>query len=155
MPYSVVILEFGAFVVFASGLRVTRRLTYQASRPPATRTVNTLLIGDDSSLASAIRHVELFGDVKLVGLVNEDEPLHGLRIGGVPVLGAPQSLPRLLASLGVELVIVSGADRLSIGEIVAKATEFGAQVRILPTARDLVDGSVRVSRTVAIDQVAP
>ena len=153
MPYSVVILEFGAFVVFASGLRVTRRITYQASRPAA-RKVNTLLVGDDFSLASAIRHVELFGDVKLVGLVTEDEALHGLRVGGVPVLGAPQSLPRLLPSLGVELVIVSGAESSSIGEIVSKATEFGAQVRILPTARDLIDGSVRVSRTVVIDQVA-
>jgi FlaA1/EpsC-like NDP-sugar epimerase len=116
--------------------------------------VNTLLIGDDSSLASAIRHVELFGDVNLVGLVTEDESLHGLRIGGVAVLGAPRALPRLLASLGVELVIISGAESPAIGGIVAKATEFGAQVRILPTARDLVDGKVRVSRTVAIDQIA-
>jgi FlaA1/EpsC-like NDP-sugar epimerase len=153
MPYSIVILEFGVFVVFASGLRVTRRLTYQATRSAA-RTVNTLLIGDDSSLASAIRHVELFGDVNLVGLVTEDETLHGLQIGGVPVVGAAHSLPRLLASLGVELVIISGAESTSIGEIVANATDFGAHVRILPTARDLVDGSVRVSRTVAIDQIS-
>jgi FlaA1/EpsC-like NDP-sugar epimerase len=153
MPYSVIILEFGAFVLFAAGVRVTRRLTYQASRTAA-RKVNTLLVGDDSSLASAIRHVELFGDVKLVGFVSKDESLLGLRVGGIPMLGSPQSLPRLLASLGVELVIISGADSSAIGEIVAKATEFGVQVRILPTARDLVDGSVRVSRTVAIDQIA-
>jgi len=153
MPYSVVILEFGTYVAFASGLRVTRRLTYQAHQPAA-RTVNTLLVGDDSALASAIRHVELFGDVKLVGLVTEDEALHGLRVGGVPVLGASKALPRLLASLGVELVIVLGAEPLSIGEIVAKATEFGVQVRILPTARDLIDGNIRVSRTIGVDHIS-
>ncbi|MGA2992151.1 MAG: nucleoside-diphosphate sugar epimerase/dehydratase, partial [Candidatus Korobacteraceae bacterium] len=153
MPNSIIVLEFGMFVVFASGLRVMRRITYQASRP-ATRTVNTLLVGDDSSLASAIRHVELFGDVKLIGLLCEDESLHGLRVGGIPVLGSPKSLPRLLASLGIELVIVSGAESSCVGEIVAKATEFGTQVRILPSARDLVNGSVRVSRTVAIDQIS-
>ena len=77
---------------YCSGMRVTRRLTYQASRPAA-RTVNTLLVGDDSSLASAVQHVELFGDVKLIGLVTEDEALHGLRVGGVPVLGAPSLSP--------------------------------------------------------------
>jgi FlaA1/EpsC-like NDP-sugar epimerase len=152
MPYSIIVLELGMFVVFASGLRVMRRLTYQASLP-ATRRVNTLLVGDDSSLPSAIRHVELFGDVKLVGLVCEDESLHGLRVAGVPVLGPAQSLPRFLASLGVELVIVSGAESSLIGEIVTKATEFGARVRILPTARDLVDGNVRVSRRVTISQI--
>jgi FlaA1/EpsC-like NDP-sugar epimerase len=154
MPYSIVPLEFGAFVAFASGLRVTRRLTYQATRPAA-RSMNTLLVGNDFSLVAAIRHVELYGDVKLVGLVSEDEAIHGLRIDGVPVLGSPRSLPRLVASHGVELVIIAGAESRFLGDIVAKVSEFGVQVRILPSARDLVRGAVRVSRTVGIDQIAP
>lgn len=154
MPYSVIVLEFGCFIMFASGLRTLRRITYEAGLP-ASRHVPTLLVGDDSSLASAIRHVELYGNVKLVGLVSEEASLLGLRVGGVPVLGSPQSLPRLMASLGIELVIVAGAELPGIGDIVEKASQFGVQVQILPSARDLVEGSVRVSRTVGISEITP
>lgn len=153
MPYSVVVLELGCFVMFASGLRTFRRITYEA-RLPSARHVPTLLVGDASSLASAIRHVELYSDVKLVGLVTEEATLFGLRLGGVPVLGSPQSLTRFMASRGVELVIVAGAELPGISDIVEKAAQFGVQVRILPSARDLLDGSVRVSRNVGIAEIA-
>ena len=99
VPYSVIALEYCVFLMAASGMRILRRVTYQRLIP-ATRSVNTLLVGSGSSLAGAIRHVELYNDVKLVGLVTDDSVLRGLRISGVPVLGPPESLPRLLASLG-------------------------------------------------------
>ena len=154
MPYSVIVLELGCYIVFASGLRTLRRVTYQAVRPAA-RQVPTLLVGNDTSLASAIRHVELYGDVKLVGLVSDETSLLGLRVGGIPVLGSPRSLEQLIASLSVELVFVAGAELPGIGDIVEKASQLGAQVRILPSARDLIDGSVRVSRTVGISEIGP
>jgi len=154
IPFSIVILEFGGFLVFASGMRVLRRISYHAVRP-AVRSLNTLLVGNDSFLASAIRHVELYGDVKLVGLITDEPLLVGRRICGIRVLGALSLLPKLMASLGVELVIVSGADIPRIGEIIEKAAQFGAQVRILPSTRDLISGDVRVSRRVEVSEIGP
>ncbi len=154
IPYSAIVIEYGAFLAFAASVRLLRRVTYEAVRPTVSRSFRTLLVGNDTSLASAIRHVEVYRDVNLVGLLSEEPDVVGLRIAGVSVLGTPASLPRLLTSMGVEVVILSGADLQCIGDVVSCATEFGAQVRILPSARDLIDGKVQVSRTVAIDQIA-
>jgi FlaA1/EpsC-like NDP-sugar epimerase len=154
VPYSVIALEYSAFLMAASGMRILRRVTYQGLIP-ATRSVNTLVVGNGSSLAGAIRHVELYNDVKLVGLVTDDSLLRGLRISGVPVLGSPESLPRLMASLGVDLVMIAGASFPGGGGIIEKVAQFGAQVRILPTVQDLVNGAVRVSRNVGVSEIAP
>ncbi len=155
IPYSVLILDLGIYLSLAVLLRFLRRQVYHASRATeATHQYRTLLIGSDKLLALALAHVCDQSDVNVVGLVSEDANLVGMRIDGVPVLGTPRQLPHLLAKHEVEVVILSGSDLPCCGSVMEIAPTLGAQVRILPSAHDLLNGRVEVRRTVGMEQVA-
>lgn len=153
LPLSVAIVELNLFILFAGGIRVLRRLTstaFQATNEPVYR---TLLVSDEESLAGAVRLVEPYPDVQLAGIVTDEPRLQGHTVAGVPVLGGRESLPKMIIAHGIDLVLMASGSFKSPEEIVRTAAEFGAQVRILPTARDLVRGRVRVSHSVRTEQL--
>jgi FlaA1/EpsC-like NDP-sugar epimerase len=152
LSYSVIILELGIFVACASSLRVLRRLTHERlyrkyGRPRA------LIIGSESTLAPAVRHIQSCGEAHVVALVSENAKLVGLHVLGVPVVGSPESLPALLAANKIELVILSGADLECAGHAIQSSINFDVQVRILPSLGDWMGDRVRVSRTVGIEHI--
>jgi FlaA1/EpsC-like NDP-sugar epimerase len=152
IPYSILIVELGIFVVFASGLRIIRRLTHERiyrtlGKPRA------LIIGSETTLAPAVRHLQSSGEAHVVALVSENSKLVGLHVLGVPVVGTPDSLPTLLAANKIELVILSGADLECAGQAIQSSADFDIQVRILPSLSDLMGDRVRVSRAVGIEQI--
>ena len=51
--------------------------------------------------------------------------------------------------------MIPGVNFPSSGAIIEKVAQFGAQVRILPSVQDLVDGAVRVSRNMGVSEIAP
>lgn len=153
LPYSIVVFQYVLFVFFAGSLRVLRRLTYAALNPTNEHVYRTLLISDENSIAGAVRLVEPYPDLQVMGILNDDPAMAGRRIAGVPVLGNLRSLEQVIAANEIELVLMSGGGGQVAAEIVTKATELGAQVRILPMARDLVGNRVRVSHALSIEQV--
>jgi len=153
VPYSVLILELGIFLVFASTLRITRRLAHEAIYRPSYRP-RALIIGSETTLATAVNHLHSCKEAQVIGLVSEDERLIGIQIAGRPVLGSPESLPSLMAIHRIEVVVLSGANLNCAAQVIRDATDFDIQVRILPSGNDLMQGKVRVSRTVSIDQLA-
>jgi FlaA1/EpsC-like NDP-sugar epimerase len=153
VPYSVLILEFGIFLVFASTLRITRRLAHEAVYRPSYRP-RALIIGSETTLTTAVRHLHSCKEAQVIGLVSEDERLIGIQIAGLPVLGRPESLPSLMANHRIEVIVLSGANLNCAAQVIRDATDFEVQVRILPSGSDLMQGKVRVSRTLSIDQLA-
>ena len=153
IPYSVLILEFGIFLMFAAVFRVARRLEHELVHCPRKR-ARALVVGNEATLAAAVHHVHSSGEAQVVGLVSEDKRLLSIHIGGVPVLGLPDSLPSLLTAHQIELVILSGGNLDCASRVIQEATAFDIQVRILPSVGDLMQGRVQVSRTLCIDQIA-
>jgi FlaA1/EpsC-like NDP-sugar epimerase len=152
IPYSILIIEFGVFVVLAGGLRIIRRLTHERlyrtlGKPRA------LIIGSETTLAPAVRHLQSCGEAHVVALVSENPKLVGLHVLGVPVVGTPDSLQTLLAANKIELVILSGANLECAGQVIQNSADFDIQVRILPSLGDLMGDRVRVSRAVGIDHI--
>jgi FlaA1/EpsC-like NDP-sugar epimerase len=153
IPYSVLLFELPLFLWLAYGLRITRRYGHEI----LTRTgsgVNTLVIGSEATLAATVRHLRSSNNTNILGLVTEDERLVGLRIDGILVRGHIASLSNLLATYPVELVIVAGADIQGVEEIMRIATQFGVQIRLMPSWMDLVKGKVQVRRVISIDQIS-
>jgi len=144
LPVSVILIEYGAYMLLAGGMRALRRLSFEAARPGGAR-LRALIIGSEDTLPAALRQVSAQAEISVVGLLAPEPKLHGLRIGGSWVLDDPKALGRLLAAGAVDLVLIADASLPSIGQMVATATEFGVDVRLLPSAGDVIKGDVRVS----------
>lgn len=144
IPAGVILIELGAFLALAAGIRALRRFTYEASGG-AGRRVRALVLGTEHSLASAVRQVGRFSGIHIVGLLAMEEHLLGLLIGGFAVIGSPSDLPRLLAAHAIDLILLSDANLDCVGSAVATATEFGVEIRLLPSAANVLLGEVRIS----------
>jgi FlaA1/EpsC-like NDP-sugar epimerase len=144
IPFSAILAEYCVFVLLALTARGARRMLHEASRGNGKRT-RTLVVGTEEGLASALRQVSLFPDIAVIGLLTSDTSLHGSQIAGFTVIDAPLALPERLASGSVDLILIADADVDCIGKTVATAMDFGVEVRLLPSAANIVRGDVRVS----------
>src|SRR4029077_7661826 len=127
------------------GVRVLRRGIFQASSRASSEVRRVILVGTGSTLFAALHDVGLSPDLDVVGLLAPDKDLQGFSIGGYNVIGVPQSLDKLLVSLSVDIVLIAATNLSCVGECVRTAAEFGAEVRLLPSAENVLDGTVRVS----------
>jgi FlaA1/EpsC-like NDP-sugar epimerase len=152
VPYSVLILEFGIFFIFASAMRLARRLINEAAYSPLERP-RALIVGSETTLATAIHHFHTCKEAQVIGLVSEDARLAGSNIAGRPVLGHPDLLASLLVSHRIEVVVLSGANLKCAAQVIRDASILDVQVRILPSGSELMDGKVTVNREVSIDQL--
>src|SRR5258708_17729355 len=96
LPLSVAVIELNVFVLFAGSVRILSRLTYTAGHDGNERVYRTLLIADEGSVAGAVRLVEPYPDVQLVGIITEEQKMQGRTIAGVPAPGGSHSLERVL-----------------------------------------------------------
>ena len=144
LPFTVIFLDYGAFVILGVGIRGLRRYLFEASLGFAS-SKRTLLIGTAEGLASALRQISFRPEIHVVCLLSPDKELHGSRLAGCTVTGGPESLPRKLTSQAIDLVLVADADVDSIGNAIATAMEFGVEARLLPMAAHIISGDVRIS----------
>jgi FlaA1/EpsC-like NDP-sugar epimerase len=153
VPYSVLVLEYSSFLILASALRTARRLAHEAVYQPS-ELPRALIVGSEKTLATAIHHFHTCKEAHVVGLLSDDERLNGLHIAGRPVLGPPESLASILVTRRIEVVVLSGANLKCAAQVIRDASSLDVQVRILPSGSELMDGKVRVNRSVSIDQLA-
>lgn len=153
LPYGVAIMEWTLFIGFAGSVRVLRRLTYSATNSSNEPGRRALLVSDNISISGAVRLVEPYRDIQLVGIITSDTSMHGRTIATVPVLGDISCLQQSLVTCRAELVLMTSSGVQSAEEIVSHAAEFGVPVHMIPTAHDLVRDRVRVSHALEIEQV--
>jgi FlaA1/EpsC-like NDP-sugar epimerase len=146
LPLTVIVVDYGVFVMSAGGVRSLRRYLFEAALGGCT-TRKTLLIGTSEGLASALRQISFHSDIRVVCLLSEDKKLHGARLAGFSVSGGPEDLARQLASKKIDLVLIADANVESIADAIATAVEFGVEARLLPPAAHIINGDVRVSRS--------
>lgn len=144
VPLGVIGIEYFSFVFLAGAARGTRRLTYEGSRLRNT-TQSAVIVGPENSLAAAMYQVTQHPEIRVVGLLTPDEAMKGKSIQGVNVLGAPSDLSTIIVQESVSLVLVADASMPDLSETVSTATEFGAEIRLLPSASNVMRGDVRVA----------
>jgi len=74
-----------------------------------------------------------------------EQRVRGLRISGFTVMDGPEALGAVLASHMINLVVIADASLDCVGSVVATATEFGVDVRLLPSANNVLKDEVRVA----------
>ncbi|MDP9267182.1 MAG: polysaccharide biosynthesis protein [Acidobacteriota bacterium] len=146
IPLSVIAIEYMLYLAFATMARVIRRVTFEAARASGKR-LRALVVGAPDTLAEALRRMSAYTDLQIIGLLAPQADVHGLRIGGFPVMDEPAALARLLSSHAIDVVLIADAGIASLGDMVSTATEFGVDVRLLPTAQNVLRGEVRISAT--------
>ena len=94
----------------------------------------------------------MYPDVEVAGLISPDRKAHGMRIGGFTVMDEPAALPEILTRQAIDLVLIADSSLDSLGAMVATATEFGTDVRLMPSAASIMRGDVRVSALPKADE---
>ena len=108
IPFSIIVCEFGAFVLFSLSARLLRRVTFAVSGTSVSDYTRVLLVGSDTSLASVAQRIRTSGEVSLLGLLVYDRNLQGLSLGGFPILGEIDSLPAVLSQDGCRCCLDCG-----------------------------------------------
>ncbi|PWU58652.1 polysaccharide biosynthesis protein [Micromonospora globispora] len=126
-----------------------RRRTDRALRPDARSATAVLLFGLGSAGQSLLRALlsDPRGRYLPVGLLDDDLGKRHLRIDGVPVLGGRDEIPGAVRRTGARTVIfsVANADAELIREIRALTMAAGAEFKVLPPVRELVDQRITVT----------
>lgn len=144
IPISIILIDLGLFLLLVGTIRALRRAGFEYWRVTSSRRQRAVLLGTADTLASGVRQVSLQSDIELVGLLSPDKHLHGRRIAGFPVTELGDTLADVLVTSCVDIVFIAEAT-LDIGEIVQTTTQFGAEVRLLPSAANILRGDVRIS----------
>jgi FlaA1/EpsC-like NDP-sugar epimerase len=161
LPFTVIVLDYGVFLLSGIGLRALRRYLFEASLgiSPSSKSKRTLLMGTAEGLASAIRQISFHPGIHIVRLLSSDMKLHGNRLAGFRVSDGFQSLAKYLASEHIDLVLIADSDSESIANAVATAVEYGVDTRLMPMAAHIIRGEVRISSNpkpeLALKKVVP
>jgi FlaA1/EpsC-like NDP-sugar epimerase len=141
-PRSVVVMELLLTICAMTVMRFSPRLgwTYRADRRRVRRngTLRTLIVGAGVAgdmlwrdLAQSDEH-----SYKVIGFVDDDRSKWGAIIGGIPVLGGIEDLPRFVKqhSIGKILIAIPRLAGSRIREILALCADLKVGFKILPVS---------------------
>jgi FlaA1/EpsC-like NDP-sugar epimerase len=135
-------------------LMLTARWTYRhredLSRRPRTESAMPVLLFGMGSAGQALLRAMLSdpnGKYLPVGLLDDDPEKNRLRIDGVPVLGGRDNISTAVAHTGARTLILSvaNADAELIREIQSRSSAAGAEFKVVPPVRELVDHRIKVT----------
>lgn len=126
-----------------------RRHADRALRPDARSATAVLLFGLGSAGQALLRALlsDPRGRYLPVGLLDDDPEKRHLRINGVPVLGGRGKVASAVRRTGAKTLILSvaNADAELIRELRALTLAAGAEFKVLPPVRELVDQRISVT----------
>ncbi|NJN66766.1 MAG: polysaccharide biosynthesis protein [Chloroflexaceae bacterium] len=149
VPFILLPLALGATAAPRLMLRLAAREL--ARTPPSQKHAQPVLVigagkaGD--MMVREIKHNPQVG-MRVVGFVDDDPRKHGVRIQGVPVLGACQDIPSLVELYRFRQAIIAmpTAPGKVIRRMVRLCERSGVKARIIPGIYELLDGRVSVNQ---------
>ena len=140
----------GGAVIGLIGMLASRwafRVRFETSQRPEGDHITRLVVvgagqGADQVLASMLRDP---GSSYLpVALLDDDPDKRRLRVRGVPVVGTTDQVAAAarLHDASTVLIAIPSASREVIARVTSQANEAGLTVKVLPSVRDLLDGTV-------------
>jgi FlaA1/EpsC-like NDP-sugar epimerase/lipopolysaccharide/colanic/teichoic acid biosynthesis glycosyltransferase len=160
-PRSVIVIDAMLTLLLVGGVRFTARWRQETQRPAAARS-NAADTGDQPALivgagdAGAMAAREMLRNPQLgyhlVGFLDDDPDKLGLRIHGLPVVGALADLPRCVQELQVRQVLIAmpTASGAAVRRVVQLAQSAAVEIRTLPGYYELIGGQVSVQRARAV-----
>lgn len=138
-PRSVVVMEFFLSTTLMGLMRFSPRLAgmYLANRSRARGgTLRTVIVGAGAAGESLLRDLLRSHEhnYKLIGFVDDDPAKRRVMLGGRPVLGNIDDLPRIVKSHGVEKVLIAipKLPAKRIRDILTLCADLKLRIKILP-----------------------
>ena len=151
-PRSILILDWLVAIALFGGARFCVRAlreTVSGMHPLERRGTPALVIGAGEAAERLLRQVWQGGTgLRPLGMVDDDRFKQGMRLHGVPILGATHDLARLVRRYEAKLVVIAipSASRETMKRLVDLCMETGVEFKIVPPLQELLDGRSRVSQ---------
>jgi FlaA1/EpsC-like NDP-sugar epimerase len=155
LPAGVLILDLALCCLGLLGVRAATRLICEKweqrrLQPGSTQRIPTLLYGAGRAGALVAKEILSRPDsgIQLIGFLDDDEHLHGMRVEGLPVLGAASELHDIAKQYLVRQVIISiaTAQEKSVPRIARLCEENGLSAKIIPSLHEILEGKLNVSK---------
>jgi FlaA1/EpsC-like NDP-sugar epimerase len=152
MPRSILVLDGVTALILFGGVRFAVRAFREDRLVPwrTPRGERALIIGAGQAAERLLREVQREGAAGLlpVGMVDDDPEKLGMRLHGVPVVGATSELRTLVAKAGVQLLVIAipSATRDEMRRIVDACIDAEVEFKIVPPLNELLDGRTRMAQ---------
>lgn len=148
-PRTVYVLEAFVTVGLLLGVRLLSRVIAESVRENLPSCKKAIVIGAGSAAEIIVRELRRPGSgYAPVGCLDDNRSKIGVRIGGVPVLGTVEQLPRVVSSEGADevLIAVPSASGQQMRRFVELCNQANVKFRTVPALKDIIAGHVRVSQ---------
>jgi FlaA1/EpsC-like NDP-sugar epimerase len=156
-PKSVLVIDSVLLICCMGGIRLGRRLCRELGAQEGGKRVLVYGAGDAGEMIVRDMRNHHVYPYKPVGFIDDDPAKVGRRIHGVRVLGSRQNLPRAIAAVRPDelLVAMPSATPSSIREVVKALEPFKIPIKTLPNLHDVIDGKVSIGqiRTLAVEDL--
>jgi len=143
-------------VVFIGGVRLLIRLYYQREQnffeeisfwhKAQKETVKVLIIGTGNLAVSLLREIrdEKKLNNRVMGFVDADQKNIGMKIHGVPILGALANIPQLVGYYNIENILIAdaGLKAQEISDIIQSCDGFGVRFKVIPSLSERIVNNV-------------
>jgi FlaA1/EpsC-like NDP-sugar epimerase len=160
IPRSVILIDWGVTLVVVGAARALPRLIRDDGWRlfAAAEGVPSLIVGANDSGEALLRSIRTNAalNYRVVGFVDDHRDVQGRHIGGVPVVGTCENLPRLVRLHGVEEVLITAGELpgRKVRDLVEAARDANFRVKVLPSYEQLLEERVAMHpRSVAIEDL--
>lgn len=147
-PRSIYLLEACITANFLAGARLIVRTLAESVRVDLRSAKRVLLIGAGAAAQAILQEIRQQPDsgYLAIGCVDDDGSKLGIRIHGVPVLGAVDQLPAIVSSFLVDevLIVAPTASAVQMQRFVEICEKAKVSYKTVPALRDLISREVSI-----------
>jgi len=156
VPQTVMLLDCGATIALVCGARLATRLYFEETRVVESGRLRRLLVvGAGNAGETLIREIRRMpvARYEVAGFVDDDRKKRGLRIHGLPVLGAVDQLKRLVHEYNVDELVIAmpSATRQQLRRVVEICQGTNLRFNTIPDLVEIASGKLRVSQIRDVD----
>jgi FlaA1/EpsC-like NDP-sugar epimerase len=149
-PRSVLVIDVFLTMAFVGAARMSPRLVRAVLRPMSARrdATRVVIVGADDTGEALLHQIQNDESLKytVVGFLDDDPAKRGGSIHRVPVMGAPDLLPKVAEELDIAEVILAEPPQSGQGmrRMVELSRAARTRLRVVPALEDLLQGRVNV-----------
>lgn len=147
---SILLIDWLLCISLIGGSRMAIRLFSEKVNVERKARQNVLIIGTGEVAEMVLRMLEINGrgDYKIIGFIDNDASMVGMMIHGVKVIGEYDDIPELASVFRVDEVLIAVPELSAedMRSILKSCKEAGVRHRIVPAVKDLLNGSVHLSK---------